>query len=78
MNVIKELNDNIIGIDFIHRHQLAYDVINWQVKFARSIAHSIATIKQTVLPAMTSTVIKEKYKGVRDLQATYVANISAP
>jgi hypothetical protein len=31
-----------------------------------------------VLPAMTSTVIKAKFKGTRDEKATYVANICAP
>jgi hypothetical protein len=76
VNVIKELNDNIIGIDF--KHQLTYNVINQQVKFARSIANSNSPIKQTVLPAMTPTVIKAKYKGVQDPQATYVANICTP
>jgi len=42
------------------------------------MANSISPIKQTVLPAMTPTVIKAKYKGLQDPQATYVANIWAP
>jgi hypothetical protein len=28
VNVIEELNENIIGIDFIHAHELIYDVIS--------------------------------------------------
>jgi hypothetical protein len=28
VNVIEELNENIIGIDFIHVHKLTYDIIS--------------------------------------------------
>jgi hypothetical protein len=48
------------------------------VKFAGVGTNSIAALKNTVLPAMTSTVVKAKFKGTRDEKATYVANISAP
>jgi hypothetical protein len=27
VNVIEELNENIIGIDFIHAHKLIYDIL---------------------------------------------------
>jgi hypothetical protein len=40
--------------------------------------NSIAALNNTVLPAMTSTVIKAKFKGTQDEKATYVANICAP
>jgi hypothetical protein len=33
VNMIEELNENIIGIDFIHAHKLAYDVISRKVIF---------------------------------------------
>jgi hypothetical protein len=77
VNEIKELNENIIGIDFIHANNLTYDVINRKVKFAGSGTNSIMALKNTVLPAMTSTVIKAKFKGTRDENATYIANICA-
>jgi hypothetical protein len=63
VNVIQELNENIIGIDFIHAHRLTYDVISRRVKFARAGTNSIVALKNTVLPAMTSTVVKAKFKG---------------
>jgi len=78
VNVIEELNENIIGIDFIHAHKLTYDVISRKVMFAGAGTNSIMAFKNTVLPAMTSTVIKAKFKGTRDEKATYVANICAP
>ncbi len=78
MNVIQELNENTIGIDFIQAHKLMYSVISRQVKFARAGTNSIAALKKIFLPTMTSTIVKAKFKGQRDAQATYVANICAP
>jgi superfamily II helicase len=46
--------------------------------FAGARTNSIAALKNTVLPAKTSTVIKAKFKGTRDEKALYVANICAP
>jgi hypothetical protein len=77
VNVIEELNENIIGIDFIHTHKLTYFVISCKVMFARAGPNSIAALKNTVQPAMTSTVIKAKFKGTRDEKALNVANIFA-
>jgi hypothetical protein len=78
VNVIEELNENIIGIDFIHAHKLTYDVISRKVMFAGFRTNLIAALNNTVLPAMMSTVIKAKFKGTRDDKALYVANICAP
>jgi hypothetical protein len=72
--VIQELNENIIGIDFIHGHKLTYDVISRKVRFAGAGTNSIAALKNTLLPAMTSTVIKAKLKGTREEKA----NICVP
>ncbi len=58
VNVIRELNDNIISIDFIHAHKLTNDIISCRVKFARAGTNSIVALKNTVLPAMTSTMVK--------------------
>ncbi len=78
VNVIQELNENIIGIDFIHAHKLTYDVISCRVKFAGDGTNSISALKNTLLLAMTSTVVKAIFKGTRDEKATYIANICAP
>ncbi len=52
VNVIEELNENIIGIDFIHAHKLTIDVISHKVMFAGAGTNSIAALKNTVLPAI--------------------------
>ncbi len=51
MNVIEVLNDNIIGIDFMHKHKLTYDEEKQQVKFIDTHQNSLSAVKQTVLPA---------------------------
>jgi hypothetical protein len=56
VNVIQELNENIIGINFIHAHKLTYDVIFCRVKFASARTNSIAALKNTVLPACQSQI----------------------
>ncbi len=45
VNVIEELNENIIGIDFIHIHKLTYDVISHKVMCAGAGTNSIAALK---------------------------------
>ncbi len=74
VNVIEELNENIIGINFIHAHKLTYDVISRKVMFAGARTNSIMALKNSV----TSHDIKAKFKGNRDEKAIYVANICAP
>ena len=44
VNVIEELNENIIGIDFIHAHKLTYDVISRKVMFAGAGTNSIIAL----------------------------------
>jgi hypothetical protein len=65
--LIKELNQNIIRIDFIHAHKLT---ISYKVKFAGARTNSIVALKNTVLPGMTSTVVKAKFKGTQEEKAT--------
>jgi hypothetical protein len=45
VNVITELNNNIIGIDFMHRNKLIYHAKTRQVKFADAKMNTICTTK---------------------------------
>ncbi len=65
VNVINELNDNIIGIDFMHRNKLIYDVNTRQVKFAYAKMDTICATKQMTILAMTSSIIMTKFNGGR-------------
>ncbi len=78
VNVIDQLTDNIIGIDFMHKHKLHYDVQTRQVKIAGIEIDQIVAIKEQTLPALASTVITAKYKGKVNKDVTYIASIFAP
>jgi hypothetical protein len=74
VNVMTELNDNIIGIDFMHRNQWIYDVNTRQVKFANAKMNTICAMKQ-VIPAMTSSLVTSKFNGEMHADKNYVATI---
>ncbi len=78
VNVINELNDNIIGIDFMHRNKLIYDVNTRQVKFADEKMNTICATKQITIPAMTSSIITTKFNGDTHPDKTYIATIHCP
>jgi predicted aspartyl protease len=78
VNVINELNDNIIGIDFMHRNKLVYDVNTRQVKFADEKMNTISATKQITIPAMTSSIIPTKFNRDSHPDKTYIAMIHCP
>ncbi len=78
VNIITELNDNIIGINFIHRNKLIYNVNARQVKFANSQMNTICATKQITIPAMTSSIINAKFNGETHQEKTYIATIHCP
>ncbi len=78
INVMDTLTDNIIGIDFMHKNKLHYDVQTRQVKIASIEGDQIVAIKEQTLPALASTVITAKYKGKNIPDANFIANIFSP
>jgi hypothetical protein len=78
VNDITELNDNIIGIDFMHRNKLIYDVNTSQVKFADSKINTICATKQITIPAKTSSILTTKFNGEVHKDKTYAATIHCP
>ncbi len=76
--VINDLNDNIIGIDFMHRNKLIYDVNTRQVKFADEKMNTICATKQITIPAMTSSIITTKFNGDTHPDKTYIVTIHCP
>jgi len=78
INVMDSLTDNIIGIDFMHKHKLHYDVQTRQVKIAGIEGDQIVAIKEQVLPALASTVITARYKGKPEPNVNFIATIFSP
>ncbi len=46
INVINQLNDSIIVIDFMHKHKLQYDVQTRQVKISSINVDQIVALKE--------------------------------
>jgi len=78
INVINQLTDNIIGIDFMHRHKLHYNLQTLHVKISGVDIDQIVAIKEQTLPALASTMITAKYKGKVNNSVNYIASIFAP
>ncbi len=78
VKVINQLTENIIGIDFMHKHKLHYKAQTRQVKIAGIEIDQIVAIKEQTLPALTSTVIMAKYEGKVNKDMKYIASIFAP
>ncbi len=78
INIINQLTDNIIGIDFMHRHKLHFDVQTEQAKISGVEIDQIVAIKEQTLPALASTVITAKYKGKVNNSVNYITSIFAP
>jgi hypothetical protein len=78
VNVINELNNNIIGVDFMHRNKLIYDVNTRQFKFADAKMNMICANKQVTIPATTSSIISTKFNGESHPDKTYIATIHCP
>jgi hypothetical protein len=75
INVMETLTGNIIGIDFMHKNKLHYDVQTREVKLASIEGDQIVAIKEQVLPALASTVITAKFKGKIQPNVNFIASI---
>jgi len=78
IKVIDQLTDNIIGINFMHKHKLHYDIQTSQVKIAGIEIDQIVAIKEQTLLAFASMVVSAKYKGKVSKDMTYIASIFTP
>ncbi len=72
------LTNNIIGIAFMHKNKLHYDMQTRQVKIAGIEGDQIVAIKEQVLPALASTVVTAKFKGKLEPNVHFIASIFAP
>jgi hypothetical protein len=51
VTVVQDINDNIIGIDFMHVHQMNYDATSKQITFAHMLTNALYAVKETTIPA---------------------------
>jgi hypothetical protein len=78
VTVVEDLNDNILGIDFMHQHKLNYDSTSKQITFAHMMTNALYAVKEVTIPALSSMMVTTKYKGLTNDLAQPIATIHAP
>ena len=63
VTVVEDINDNIIGIDFMHINKMNYDTNSRQITFSHMLTNALYAVKETTIPALSSMVISSKFKG---------------
>jgi len=76
--VLDTLTDCIIGVDFMHIHNARYDPEHRRITFKNSIVEAVHTVKETVVPAFSSKVIKAAFQGQTLPNAHSIVSIHAP
>jgi hypothetical protein len=77
VTAVEDINDNIIGIDFMHVNQMNYDSSK-QITFAHMLMNALYSVKETTITALSSMVISTKFKGQIWDTAKPIATIHSP
>jgi hypothetical protein len=78
VTVLEDINDNIIGIDFMHLNKMNYDMLSRQITFSHMLTNALYAVKETTIPALSSMVISSKFKGNVCDTAKPIATVHAP
>jgi hypothetical protein len=78
VTVVEELNDNILGIDFMHQHKLNYDATSKQITFAHMLTNALYAVKDVTIPTLSSMMATTIFKGLTSETAQPIATIHAP
>jgi hypothetical protein len=62
VTVVEDINDNSIGIDFMHANKMNYDTTSMQITFAHMLTNALYSVKEITIPALSSMMINNKYK----------------
>jgi hypothetical protein len=78
VTVVKDINDNILGINFMHTHKLNYDSTSRQITFGHMLTNVLYSVKELTIPALSSMMVSTKFKGLKCEGAQPIAMIHAP
>ncbi len=78
MAVMEDLKDNFISIDFMHAHNMNYDMTSKQITFTHMLTNALYAIKETTILAILSKTINTKFKGTVYDSAQPIATIHEP
>jgi hypothetical protein len=75
---VEDINDNILGIDFMHQHKQNYNSTSKQINFAHMLTNALYAVKEVTIPALSSMMVTTKYKELTNGSAQPIATIHAP
>jgi hypothetical protein len=78
VTVVEDMNENIIGIDFMHVNKMNYNTHSRQITFSHMLTNTLYAVKETTVPAISFMVISTKFKGNIFDTAKPIATIHAP
>ncbi len=78
VTVVEDINDNILGIDFMHTHKLNYDSTSKQTTFMHMLSNALYSVKEGTIPALSSMMVITKFKGLVCDTAQPFATVHAP
>jgi hypothetical protein len=75
---VEDINDNILGINFMHQHKLNYDSTSKQITFAHMLTNALYAVKEVTAPALSSMMVTTTYKDLTSDSAQPIGTIHAP
>ena len=76
--ILDNLNDCILGIDFMHKHKISYDASKRQILLDQQFVQTIHATRRIIVPALSSKIVKSHFAGTPLPDADFVATIAAP
>jgi hypothetical protein len=78
VTVVEDINDNILGIDFMHAHKLNYDSTSKQITFPHMLTNALYSVKEVTIPALSSMMVNTKFEGLICDAPQPIATVHAP
>jgi Retroviral aspartyl protease len=78
VTVVEDINNNIIGIDFMHANQMNNDAASIQITFAHMLINALYTVKKMTIPSVSTMIISTKFRGTICNTVKPVATMHAP
>ncbi len=76
--MVKDINDNILGTDFMHAHKLNYNSTSKQITFTHMLTNTLYSVKEVTIPALSSMMVNTNFKGLICDAAQPIATVHVP
>jgi len=73
-----EFSENILGIDFLQKHQLHFDQNTQQTSFLQTPSKAIFATRNFMLPPLATTLVQARSFKAINKEQNYIADIGVP